>query len=134
MLNITFLVGPAASGKSYLARQMMSMFREYRTISIHSSNKKTMYKVLKNQMLYDVLLIEEANKKMLRRLEYLVISYDNSYTDVITHMSTGVKKPNFNILICSQDTQVYRDFILFRKFNENAVNITIIECNYKSLF
>lgn len=126
MLNITFLIGPPASGKTFIARQMMSMFPEHRTIVASWSDKKRLSSILKHREFYNAICIEEADNRILAKLEEMIVMHSTDIYDPVDQTFSNEKTGILNILVCGQKIKITDSLNYYRYNWRHRVNINII--------
>jgi hypothetical protein len=136
MLQITFLTGKPASGKTYIAKTIFQMFPKPRKIYLYGNNKSDIKKAFgKYQQNYDLVVIDEARLCNAKSIIKLYDNYCTMHYDYTLQIEIDVLKSDFNVIICSQDNQIYQKFTDylsqdFTPLRNNSFNVQYVHCEH----
>jgi fumarate reductase subunit C len=132
MLNITFISGPPASGKTYTARIMQSMFPSHRSKILNIANNGIEF-YWKHKDQYDLFIFEEATNqsKIQNFIESIIVSYSNYANDpegqvIMDEYGNPVLKAITNVIIVSQEKIDGFDFYKNNWNGKNGIKINEI--------
>jgi hypothetical protein len=111
MLNIITITGPAASGKTYTALAMASMFSRFRVKRLNFNNltgqEINFMCYAGPERYYDLIILDECrkSKKLEGIVSRMITNYDPFVKDLLSgdHCDPKVFRLNTNVLILSQD-------------------------------